>query len=222
MDAISQTTFSSAFSWMKMFEFPLKFHWSLFLMVQLTHWGRVTHICVGNLTIIYSDNGLSPGRRQAIIWTNAAILLIGPLGINFNDILAQIITFSFKKMYLKVSSAKWRSFCLVIWTNDGPVQRRIYGSLGLNELRDEGTEVTKPVLPCLQIKHTNASTRVVSLLQSCPVSCKNTFGVNIHTRSVFSRINITCLWPSWKYIFLGQLFILTHWPLGNVVIIYKV
>ena len=43
MDAISQTTFSSAFSWMKMFEFRLKFHWSLFLMVQLTifhHWFR--------------------------------------------------------------------------------------------------------------------------------------------------------------------------------------
>ena len=42
----------------------------------LTHWGRVTHICVSKLTIIGSDNGLSPGRRQAIIWTNAGILLI--------------------------------------------------------------------------------------------------------------------------------------------------
>ena len=43
MDAISQTTFSSAFSWMKMFEFRLKFHWNLFLRVQLTifqHWFR--------------------------------------------------------------------------------------------------------------------------------------------------------------------------------------
>ena len=39
------------------------------------HWGRVTHICVGKLTVIDSDNGLSPGRRQAIIWTNAVILL---------------------------------------------------------------------------------------------------------------------------------------------------
>ena len=39
----------------------------------LTHWGRVTHIYVSNLTIIGSDNGLSPGRRQAIIWTNAGI-----------------------------------------------------------------------------------------------------------------------------------------------------
>ena len=43
-----------------------------------THWGRVTHICINKLTIVGSDNGLSPGRRQAIIWTNAGILLIGP------------------------------------------------------------------------------------------------------------------------------------------------
>ena len=79
---------------------------------SLTHWGRVTHICVGNLTIIGSDNGLSPGRRQAIIRTNPGILLIGPLGTKFCEILAEIITFSFKKMYLKVSSAKWRPFCI--------------------------------------------------------------------------------------------------------------
>ena len=76
----------------------------------LTHWGRVTHICVGNLTIIGSDNGLSPGRRQAIIWTNAGILLIGPLETNFSEIQIGIQTFSFKKMHLKMSSAKWRPF----------------------------------------------------------------------------------------------------------------
>ena len=58
-----------------------------------THWGRVTHICVGKLTIIGSDNGLSPDRRQAIIWTNDAILLIGPLGTNFNEMLIEIIAF---------------------------------------------------------------------------------------------------------------------------------
>ena len=78
----------------------------------LTHWGRVTHICVSKFTIIGSDNGLSPGRRQAIIWTNAGILLIGPLGTNFNVILIEIQTFLFMKMRLKVSSAKWRPFCL--------------------------------------------------------------------------------------------------------------
>ena len=78
----------------------------------LTHWGQVTHICIGKLTIIGSDNGLSPGGRQAIIWTNAGILLIGPLGTNFNEISIGIQIFSFKKMHLKMSSAKWRPFCL--------------------------------------------------------------------------------------------------------------
>ena len=79
---------------------------------DFTHWGRVTHKCVGNLTIIVSDNGLSPYRRQAIIWTNAGILLIGPLGTNFSEILIEILTFSFTKMRLKVSSAKRRPFCI--------------------------------------------------------------------------------------------------------------
>ena len=69
--------------------------------ICLTHWGRVTHICVSNLAIIGSDNGLSPGRRQAIIWTNAGILLIGPLGTNFSETLIRIQTFSFKKMHSK-------------------------------------------------------------------------------------------------------------------------
>ena len=78
----------------------------------LTHWGRETHICVGKLTIIASDNGLSPERRQVIIWTNAGILLIGPLGTNVSEISIGIQTFSFKKMQLNMSSAKWRPFCL--------------------------------------------------------------------------------------------------------------
>ena len=63
----------------------------------LTQWGRVTHICVGNHTIIGSDNGLSPSRRQAIIWINAGILLIGPLETNFNEILIEIHIFSFNE-----------------------------------------------------------------------------------------------------------------------------
>ena len=79
---------------------------------NLTHWGRVTHICVSKLTSIGSDNGLSPGRRQAIIWTNVGILLIRPLGTNFSEILIEIYTFSFKKMHLKISSGKWRPYCL--------------------------------------------------------------------------------------------------------------
>ena len=77
-----------------------------------THWVRVTHIWVSNLTIIGSDNGLSPGQRQAIIWTNAGMLLIGPLGTNFSEILVEIHRVWLKKMPLKMSSGKWRPFCL--------------------------------------------------------------------------------------------------------------
>ena len=73
----------------------------------LTQWGRVTHIYVSKLIIIGSDNnGLSPSRRQAIIWTNAGMLLIGGLGINFSENLIEIQTISLKKMFLKTSSAK--------------------------------------------------------------------------------------------------------------------
>ena len=78
----------------------------------LTHWDSVTYICVNDLTSIGSDNGLSPGRRQAIIRTNAGILLIRPVGTNFGEFLVEILIFSFKKMRLKVSSAKRRPFCL--------------------------------------------------------------------------------------------------------------
>ena len=74
----------------------------------ITHWGRVMHICVSKLTIIGPDNGLLPGRRQAIIWTNDGILFIGPLGTNFSEILIEIYTFSFKKMHLKMSSGNWQ------------------------------------------------------------------------------------------------------------------
>ena len=72
----------------------------------------MTHICVSKLNIIGSDNGLSPGGRQAIIGTNDGIFLIRPLGTNFSEILSEIYTFSFKKMHLKTSSAKWRPLCL--------------------------------------------------------------------------------------------------------------
>ena len=65
---------------------------------------------------------LSPGQRRAIIWTNVGILLIGPLGINFSEILIEINTFSFNKMHLKMSSGKWRLF-----------------RLGLNVLNWDGT-----------------------------------------------------------------------------------
>ena len=78
------------------------------LIKGLTHWGQVTHICISKLTVIGSDNGLSPGRRQAIIWTNVGILLIRTSGTNFNE----IHMFLFIKMHLKMLSGKWQPFCL--------------------------------------------------------------------------------------------------------------
>ena len=70
------------------------------------------YICVSKLTIIGSDNGLLPGRCQAIIWTNPGLLLKRTLGTNFSEILREILTFSFKKMQLKISSGKCQPFCL--------------------------------------------------------------------------------------------------------------
>ena len=60
---------------------------------HLTQWGWVMHICIGKLTNIGSDNGLSPGWHQAIIWTNVGILLFRPLGTNFSEIVIEIQTF---------------------------------------------------------------------------------------------------------------------------------
>ena len=78
----------------------------------LTHWGWATHLCVSKLAIIASYNGLSPVRRQAIIWTNAGIFLIGPLGTNFSEILIENYIFSFKKIHLRMLFAIWWPFCL--------------------------------------------------------------------------------------------------------------
>ena len=72
----------------------------------------MSHICIGKLTIVGSDNGSSPGWGQAIIWTNAGLLSIRTLETYFSEILSEIHTFSFKKMHLKMLSGKYWPFCL--------------------------------------------------------------------------------------------------------------
>ena len=134
----------------------------------LTHWGRVTHICVSKLTIIVSDNGLSPGRRQAIIWTSAGILLTGPLGTNFSEILIEIITFSFKKMRLKVSSAKWRPCCLGLNVlNTGTYYQ------GLNWFVRSGTpdKPTWALIATLSIKKYNSISQEICTRFCCALLC---------------------------------------------------
>ena len=78
----------------------------------LTHWGLVMDICICKLTIIVSDNGLSPGWQQAHILTSAEILSVEPLGTNLSEILIEIHTFLLMQMHLKMSSGKWQPFCL--------------------------------------------------------------------------------------------------------------
>ena len=113
----------------------------------LTHWGWVTHICIGNLTIIGSDNGLSPGRRQAITWTSVGILIIGTLGTNFIEMLIEIHTFSFKKIHLKMSSGKWWPFCLGLYV------LKMYPILGsgngLSHVQCQAIPYTSDGLGCL-------------------------------------------------------------------------
>ena len=118
----------------------------------------MTHICVNRLTITGSDNGLSPGWRQAIIGTNAGILLIGPLGTNFSENSIEILTFSFTKMRLKVSSAKWRPFCL-----------------GLNVLKLSHVSKSCPSWH-IQWCHYNTSNRLVSQMQVPLAACRQPAG----------------------------------------------
>ena len=153
----------------------------------------MTHICVSKLVIIGSDNGLSPGRRQAIICTNAGILLIGPLGTNFSEILIEIHTFSFKKMPFKLSSGKWRPFCL-----------------GLNVLRDESITQCHWLHPALALDSFHKSGAERGTLYEFCVSFSwdtnwhitaftmvNLFGAHSSYYSClkFTKKNLSCTFP---------------------------
>ena len=75
---------------------------------SLTYWDRVTHITVSKVNTIGSDDGLSPGPHQAIIWTNAGLVSIVTLGTNSIEIISEIQTFSLKKCISKCRM----EFCL--------------------------------------------------------------------------------------------------------------
>ena len=97
MDAISQTTFSNGLSWMKMYEYKLAFHWSLFLRVQLTivqHWfrywlgaGQVTSHYLNQWWLVYwciyaslslneLTNSSSPSATYMCQWIQSALVQI--------------------------------------------------------------------------------------------------------------------------------------------------
>ena len=96
-----------------------------------THWGRVTQMCVNDLTSI--DWFRKWLGADQFIRTNAGILVIKPLGTNFSDFLVEILIISFKKIRLKVSLRKGDHF-----------------TLGLNELNNHlsGYPIILPTVHC--------------------------------------------------------------------------
>ena len=105
-------------------------HWQWDVKIYqhcLTHWGRVTHICVSDLTSIGSDNGLMPGRHQVIIRTNAGILLIRPLGTNFSEFSVEILNIFIQENAFESVVCEKAAICF-----------------GLNELRYSGDEIKCP------------------------------------------------------------------------------
>ena len=88
----------------------LKYHTAQCCLNSLS---RVTLICVSKLTSIGSDNG----RRRAVIWTNAGILLVRTLGITFSGILSEIHAFSYSKMHWKMWSEKCGYLSRPQWVN---------------------------------------------------------------------------------------------------------
>ena len=124
MAAISQTTLSIAFSWMKMLEFRLNFHWSLFLRVPLTifqHWFRswlgavqATSHYLNQWWLHYRRIYVSLGLNELKNWLSPVCCLgitwIWPIGKHINEIWNNMRNVSFMKMYFKLSAAKYLPF----------------------------------------------------------------------------------------------------------------
>ena len=162
----------------------------------------MTHICVGKLTIICSDNRLAPGRRQAIIWTNAGILLIRTIGTSFSEILIEIRTFSFKKIRLRLSSGTWRSFCLGL----SALTRLIPGRAGrsLNHIIYKVHRGTS-----LPSDHYHKSFGIKVYWPRCSFLIEN--------RIIVQNISLRIM-TRWNYVLNLKLNLYFHWN-GNIVIL---
>ena len=128
---------------------------------------------------IGSDNGLSPIRRQAIICTNAGLWSIGPLGTKFSEIVIKVQDFSFTKMHMKLSSAKWWPFC------PGREVNPFHGSLYL-------------LLDCNEKKQNTRQSN--SSWGNCSLNTLIMFR-NIHIRIILVSYLPTPLWKSNRNVF---------------------
>ena len=118
MAAIFQTTFSNAFSWMKIFKFRLRFHWSLFPRVQLTILRRPGNKPLSEPMMVNLLTHIRVTRPQ---WVKGTV-------------------------YYKLALIFITVWCQtgVTWTNGGLIFCRIYASLSLDML-DQGPDVKRLV-----------------------------------------------------------------------------
>ena len=138
----------------------------------VTNWGQDTHICVIIQTIIDSDNGLSPVRRQAIIRTNAGLLSVWSLRTYFSDIFFYQNTTFWRRYFqmhivCKMLTILSRSQCVPNATNihnrnchllscspDASILIRCTNILQRNEwLKIAQTLKGKETFPCRRITH---------------------------------------------------------------------
>ena len=150
MDANSQTTFSSAFSWMKIFEFRLKFHWSLFLMVQLTifqHWfrqwlgaGQATSHYLNQWWLIYRRIYASLGLNELMRWSQVTYICFNSKPSLVQIMSCRLITCQFVVNWNHGNKLQWnfiRNSHLFIEQNTFekmPSAKRCPFCLGLNVL----------------------------------------------------------------------------------------
>ena len=83
-------------------------------LLSITHWVRVTHLCIGNICHHWLNNGLSPVWPQAIVEIKYGILT-GPLETNFKEIRIQIQRFSCRKVNMKMSANWWLIMIKAVW-----------------------------------------------------------------------------------------------------------
>ena len=162
----------------------------------------MTQICVSKLTIIGPDNGLPPGRRQAIICTNVGILLTGTLKTKFNEIFIKIHIFSFKKIHSKFrlengshfvsasmcslveAEAKWTSFCR--WNFQ---MRFLYENYFFLHFDPNFTEI------CSQWSKASAAIDLIILEYSIPITWR--INISRFTKIVMIKfiISVSMLFP---------------------------
>ena len=168
-------------------------------------------VCVfSKLTIIGSDNGLSHGRRQAIIWNNAGILLIGPIGTNFGEILNEIETFSLETMHFENAVCKLTAI--------------LSRPQCVNIKRFTGADVAVTYVPFQAIHTTHLIEQYIYNAVHISVGHKVFINKRYKAcqgyRKVFPQIALGPLtWP-WKNFGCNWYFIEDHWN-GNVVILMK-